>query len=191
MDTKLNAFPLVLQSSGDPGLPRLSVVFEHPRRFMAVADEIEWRGGRASFNEKEALKEFLRFSPKAHTSRIIYAIAGRLFHPLGPSPFGGKKSSPGYIRFDGKTAMDLLSYIISSVTEEADLRNNRESIDTFVREFNEVARMHSIGEKDWIDEYVMRGLVRSGHYIRGQRAKIVIPRLLRENTNYHIQQYLR
>ncbi|ORY53230.1 hypothetical protein BCR33DRAFT_732982 [Rhizoclosmatium globosum] len=47
-----------------------------------------------------------------HPDRPIYALAGKLFHPGAPAPFGGKKSKPGYTSFTGSAASELLEYIV-------------------------------------------------------------------------------
>ncbi|KAI9346892.1 hypothetical protein BDR26DRAFT_855314 [Obelidium mucronatum] len=104
-------------------------------------------------------------STKAHPDRLIYALAGTLFYPTSPKPFGGKKrTKPGYITYQGKSAQDLLLYIVKQLLSacykgrDPDL----ESITFVMKAINEVLGLQEAKAKDELDERMLKGLKKSG-----------------------------
>ncbi|KAI9342839.1 hypothetical protein BDR26DRAFT_858853 [Obelidium mucronatum] len=100
---------------------------------------------------------------KVHPDRIIYAIAGTLFYPWSPLPFGGPKTCPGYTSFDGSDAMELLKYILTESFQVHWQCKGRESLDFVVGCINEVLTLHYQGDKEELDERMLKGMKKAGH----------------------------
>ncbi|KAI9351419.1 hypothetical protein BDR26DRAFT_891053 [Obelidium mucronatum] len=98
-----------------------------------------------------------------HPARLIYALAGRLFHPSSPIPFGGTRSSPGYLAFKGETPESLLRFIVSEAYRVSWMILNRVVLDFVVLHINHVLELHYRGVKDELDEWMMKGMKRAGH----------------------------
>ncbi|KAI9346195.1 hypothetical protein BDR26DRAFT_1005356 [Obelidium mucronatum] len=98
-----------------------------------------------------------------HPARLIYALAGRLFHPSSPIPFGGTRSSPGYLAFKGETAESLLRFIISETYRVSWMILNCVVFDFLVSHVNYIMDLQYRGVKDELDEWMMKGMKRAGH----------------------------
>ncbi|KAJ3070682.1 hypothetical protein HDU98_006306 [Podochytrium sp. JEL0797] len=96
-----------------------------------------------------------------HPDRLLYVVAGILFEPNSPLPFGGSKTNPGYARFNGPTTHNLLTYIISSSISTRSLV----VMETVARAINSAVEMHAEGalHKEVLDELMMKGMKKSGH----------------------------
>ncbi|ORY53281.1 hypothetical protein BCR33DRAFT_733019 [Rhizoclosmatium globosum] len=49
---------------------------------------------------------------KAPLDRLTLAVAGLLFKPTSPPPYGGTKKAPGFLKFKGSSASDLLRFMV-------------------------------------------------------------------------------
>ncbi|KAJ3198627.1 hypothetical protein HDU67_003484, partial [Dinochytrium kinnereticum] len=105
---------------------------------------------------------------QSHPDRLVYGIAGKVFHKDASRPIGGKKR-PGYVEFSGETAGSLLRWIIKKATNPPDSGRGRrraapgETLRFVVGHFNEILRLQRNRCKDELDELVLRGLSKAGH----------------------------
>ncbi|KAI9346194.1 hypothetical protein BDR26DRAFT_916626 [Obelidium mucronatum] len=102
-------------------------------------------------------------STKAPPNRLIYALAGRIFHPSSPIPFGGARSAPGYLAFTGSNAESLAAFIISETYRITLVIRNRIVMDFVSLHINAVLELQVRGCKDELDEWMLKGLKRAGH----------------------------
>ncbi|KAJ3012119.1 UNVERIFIED_CONTAM: hypothetical protein HDU68_001362, partial [Siphonaria sp. JEL0065] len=103
-------------------------------------------------------------STKVNPDRLTYALAGTLFYPWSPKPFGGKKRmKPGFISYQGETAQSLLFYIVSQLLSSTHKRKDLDSILFVVRAINELLELQELGQKDELDERLLKGMKKSGH----------------------------
>lgn len=99
---------------------------------------------------------------KVNPARLVYALAGTLFFPWRPLPFGGPPSRPGYVRYTGCTARDLLEWIVAESFDTWRKLNSTDALQVIVANANELLRMQFRGEKDELDEWMMKGRKKSG-----------------------------
>ncbi|KAJ3079854.1 hypothetical protein HK100_010298, partial [Physocladia obscura] len=128
------------------------------------------------------IREFFKtITPRVHHDRLVYCIAGMLFAHTSPGPFGGTKSNPGYVNFDGKSVASLLRFIVSAAYLSYWGLKGREGLESVVHCVNRVVMLHSIttavlevDNKYLTDELLLNGMKRSGHIEwYGGGAKIV------------------
>ncbi|KAJ3173350.1 hypothetical protein HK101_011067, partial [Irineochytrium annulatum] len=124
-------------------------------------------------------------SSPGHFDRLIYALVGRVFSRLSPVPFGGKLK-PGFSSYTGTTPESCLDWMITKALEPPVRGRGRRGVlppggalEWLVGEGNEVMRIERRGGKDEIDELLLRGMMRAGHFVMTGRA--VIPMHLRGN----------
>ncbi|KAJ3142573.1 hypothetical protein HK100_000949 [Physocladia obscura] len=100
-----------------------------------------------------------------HLDRLIYCLAGILFKPTSPEPFGGPKSFPGYWLYEGTTTSALIEFIVNSAYRTYWGWKGRFGLDAVVSAVNRVLELHNeTGRfKSLADEYVLRGMDRSNH----------------------------
>ncbi|ORY40826.1 hypothetical protein BCR33DRAFT_359345 [Rhizoclosmatium globosum] len=102
-------------------------------------------------------------STRVHRDRLIYALAGCLFCPQSPPPFGGSKTKPGYISFDGESAYELLHYIVAeSLGIQWKLKQTK-AVKLVGASVNRVLGLHYAGIKDEVDELMLKGMKKAGH----------------------------
>ncbi|KAI9348235.1 hypothetical protein BDR26DRAFT_854288 [Obelidium mucronatum] len=87
----------------------------------------------------------------------------RISRAPDPIPFGGTRSSPGYLAFTGHTPESLLEFIISETYKVSWRILNRVVFDFVVSHINWIVDLHYRGVKDELDEWMMKGLKRAGH----------------------------
>ncbi|KAI8846767.1 hypothetical protein BC829DRAFT_418905 [Chytridium lagenaria] len=117
----------------------------------------------------------------------MYALAGKVFSITSPPPFSGSKRHPGYLDFNGPSASDIIKWIVEKIfdrleqgsinSSERKSKRTKKEVDVLefvVKSFNEVVKETG---KDWMDDLVLRGLTRTGHYLVQGRA--IIPKYLR------------
>ncbi|KAJ3058633.1 hypothetical protein HDU98_005271, partial [Podochytrium sp. JEL0797] len=100
---------------------------------------------------------------KVHPDRLIYALAGILFRPESNFPFGGSKTQPGYAKFNGRNAEQLLDFIVTSAYKGFWMMKQEKILVSVVASVNRVLELHFSGEKDMVDELMMRGVKKAGH----------------------------
>ncbi|KAI8609097.1 hypothetical protein BC830DRAFT_1208195 [Chytriomyces sp. MP71] len=98
-----------------------------------------------------------------HPHRFAYALAGLLFAPKSPAPFGGARMTPGYVSFTGPDAAALLPYIVQRTYASYATARERRVLDFVCRAVNRVLALHAAGLKDQLDERVMQGMRKAGH----------------------------
>ncbi|ORY33624.1 hypothetical protein BCR33DRAFT_520323 [Rhizoclosmatium globosum] len=96
-------------------------------------------------------------STRVHKDRFIYALAGCLFTPTSPTPFGGSKTKPGYISFHGQTPAHLLHYILKNAYKVHYTIRQSKSLKLVVSSVNRVLDLHMAGRKDELDELMLKG----------------------------------
>ncbi|KAI9346193.1 hypothetical protein BDR26DRAFT_856013 [Obelidium mucronatum] len=122
---------------------------------------------------------------KAHPDRLVYALAGKLFHPTSPIPFGGTRSAPGYILYKGTTTDSLITFIITETYRMTWIIMNRIVLDFVSGQINAVLEMQCWGSKDELDELMMKGMKRAGH-VEWFGAHYIPPRLRHVGETNHI-----
>ncbi|KAI9328790.1 hypothetical protein BDR26DRAFT_923262 [Obelidium mucronatum] len=60
-----------------------------------------------------AIQKYFKTNTKSPWKRLIYAVAGILFLPESPHPWGGSRTKPGYSECQAKTAQELLLYLLT------------------------------------------------------------------------------
>ncbi|KAJ3281319.1 hypothetical protein HDU79_010853 [Rhizoclosmatium sp. JEL0117] len=95
--------------------------------------------------------------------RLVYALAGLLFTASSPPPFGGSKMNPGYSRFTGSDPDALLHFIVNEAYTTYCSVNNILPVKLVVNTANHILSLHFSGEKDTIDELMLKGIKKSGH----------------------------
>ncbi|KAJ3014116.1 UNVERIFIED_CONTAM: hypothetical protein HDU68_000416 [Siphonaria sp. JEL0065] len=114
------------------------------------------------YTSEKAIRDLFA-STACNSHRLIYALAGVIFHGYSPLPFGGSKSSPGYVKFQGDTPDQLLTFIVLESFSTYFQLKGREAVDLVAEAANRVYTMHMANQKDPLDELVMQGLKKSGH----------------------------
>ncbi|KAJ3230309.1 hypothetical protein HDU81_004610 [Chytriomyces hyalinus] len=99
----------------------------------------------------------------AHPHRLIYALTGSIFTHKSPLPFGGSKTSPGYLKFVGPDAKTLLEFIIYQAYQFCDTFRDDRSLKQISTAINRVLAMQYRGMKDMLDELMLRGMKKAGH----------------------------
>ncbi|KAI8851128.1 hypothetical protein BC829DRAFT_127057 [Chytridium lagenaria] len=116
--------------------------------------------------------------------RLIYALASRVFTIKSVRPLGGR--TPEYRLYDGTTPDDLLEFIISKCVEPPLNGRGRKRVlpgdclRSVIDELNEMIRLHRGGYKDEMDNLVLSGMSKAGHF--ENQAKLVIPEHLRHGA---------
>ncbi|KAI9332500.1 hypothetical protein BDR26DRAFT_869197 [Obelidium mucronatum] len=97
--------------------------------------------------------------------RLYYAMAGYVFQRNTDSPpFGGAiKSNPGYLQFEGSTALELLGFLVSEAFQAYWGFKGRDAVDLVAEAANRVYGMQKGREKDFLDELMMQGMRKAGH----------------------------
>ncbi|KAJ3177071.1 Eukaryotic translation initiation factor 4E type 2 [Irineochytrium annulatum] len=119
--------------------------------------------------------------PTTHQDRVLFAIVGRCLTPDAPRPLGGK-THPGYKDAEGTTATELVDWILGKAVEPPLGGRGRKRLDAgtalrfVVETANQVMEEERAGEKDGVDESLLRGMDWAGTPMKG---KVVIPRHLR------------
>ncbi|KAJ3098574.1 hypothetical protein HDU97_003919 [Phlyctochytrium planicorne] len=118
--------------------------------------------------------------------RMIYALAGKVFILSAPKPLGGKPS-PGFKKFRGETAAELMTWMLDHAVEPPLSGRGRKKIAPgtilkfIIDQANEVFQLKRSQEKDLLDDIVLRGMCRSGH-LPDTGGRIIIPRYLRDRS---------
>ncbi|KAI8830663.1 hypothetical protein BJ741DRAFT_619511 [Chytriomyces cf. hyalinus JEL632] len=128
-----------------------------------------------------AVRTSFSHSTCINPDRLVYSLAGKMFYPWSPLPFGGTRTSPGFVRYQGTTAASLLEFIVAEALEVYHKYVYRDALDFLTASANEVLALQEAGAKDEVDELVLKGMKKSGR-IDWFRAAVV-PRSLRENRN--------
>ncbi|KAJ3021744.1 UNVERIFIED_CONTAM: hypothetical protein HDU68_009492 [Siphonaria sp. JEL0065] len=113
---------------------------------------------------------------RAHPDRILYIVTGLVFVADSPLPFGGPKTTPGYVQYIGSTPQDLLEYIVSSAYKAYWGYRGKTALEFIVQIMNQALDLHFQGDKEKLDELLLRGMKRSGHISSNRMA--VIPEKL-------------
>ncbi|KAI8611548.1 hypothetical protein BC830DRAFT_649626 [Chytriomyces sp. MP71] len=98
-----------------------------------------------------------------HPHRYTYALAGLLFSPKSPSPFGGPRKAPGYVAFRGPDCAALLQYIIGSTYKVYRITRDARLLEHVCKCVNSVVALQECGCKDLLDERVLQGMRKAGH----------------------------
>ncbi|KAI8607344.1 hypothetical protein BC830DRAFT_151895 [Chytriomyces sp. MP71] len=98
-----------------------------------------------------------------HPQRYTYALAGLLFSPKSPSPFGGPRKAPGYVAFRGPDCAALLQYIIGSTYKVYHITRDARLLEHVCKCVNNVVALQECGFKDLLDEHVLQGMRKAGH----------------------------
>ncbi|KAI8837513.1 hypothetical protein BJ741DRAFT_163524 [Chytriomyces cf. hyalinus JEL632] len=128
---------------------------------------------RDSFTGIISLFSQLNVSPH----RLIYIAAGFMFQPQSALPYGGSKRNPGYLEYTGRDVDSLLWFLVSAAFKWYWRYRGREGIDFLTHSMNHTLLLHGNGEKDFLDEMVMKGMMKAGHLERSKST--VIPENLR------------
>ncbi|KAJ3071319.1 hypothetical protein HDU99_002456 [Rhizoclosmatium hyalinum] len=100
---------------------------------------------------------------RVHKDRFIYALAGFLFDSSSPTPFGGPKTKPGYTFFTGDSPALLLEFIVKEIYRVQWSIKQTKALKLVVECVNRVLELHFEGEKDVVDELVLKGMKKAGH----------------------------
>ncbi|KAJ3250275.1 hypothetical protein HDU77_006805 [Chytriomyces hyalinus] len=123
-----------------------------------------------------AIQSFFSNS-KVSPSRLIYITAGLAFDPASPKPFGGPKTHPGYVEYDGTTVASLLEYLVESSFKRYWACRGREALDFVAGCVNRARKLHYAGNADILNELMLKGMKKSGHI--PWNALVTIPETLR------------
>ncbi|KAI9328366.1 hypothetical protein BDR26DRAFT_874157 [Obelidium mucronatum] len=93
---------------------------------------------------------------RVHPDRILYISTGLLFTAESPLPFGGPKTCPGYTQYTGSTTDHLFNYIVSSAYKSYWGYRGRTTLEFALD-------LHHIGDKEKLDELLLKGMKRCGH----------------------------
>ncbi|ORY50343.1 hypothetical protein BCR33DRAFT_713159 [Rhizoclosmatium globosum] len=90
-------------------------------------------------------------STRSHPHRLTYCTAGLMFRATSPLPYGGSKQSPGYSEFleSDNSNNQLLEFLVHA-------------LNFLVESVNKVLALQVSGEKDVLDELLMKGMKKSG-----------------------------
>ncbi|TPX73172.1 hypothetical protein CcCBS67573_g05561 [Chytriomyces confervae] len=119
---------------------------------------------------------------RVHPHRLVYCLAGMLFSPMAPFPFGGSKVAPGFAHFTGETTSHLLHFIVNGAYSAHWLKRGMDALILLVNTVNTIIDMQRVSaSKDELDEWMLKGIKRAGH-IEWVGAAPPIPRYLRHRT---------
>ncbi|KAJ3095806.1 hypothetical protein HDU97_006488 [Phlyctochytrium planicorne] len=177
------------------------ITIRHPE-----SHEIKWTRRQLRENVLASLRKAMA-AQRFHPHRMIYAWTGRVFVTSAPKPIGGKvriavfylqeallysfqliKVSPGFQNYTGETADDLLEWIMEKAIDPPLGGRGRRKEDPgtvmrfVVSKINEILGLLSRKEKDAMDDAVLKGLVRAGHF--EQSGRLMLPVYLREDYVY-------
>ncbi|KAJ3070456.1 hypothetical protein HDU99_002671, partial [Rhizoclosmatium hyalinum] len=99
---------------------------------------------------------------KAPLDRLTLAVAGLLFKPTSPAPYGGTKKAPGFLKFKGTSASDLLRFMVSEAVAHYWKFGDKKALGSLVKAANRVLGMQYLGRKDLLDETMLKGMKKSG-----------------------------
>ncbi|KAJ3193502.1 hypothetical protein HK101_004710, partial [Irineochytrium annulatum] len=162
-----------------------------PPRVRTVAPtalQSAWSFNQVRLDTRRKLLRLFELASPANSSpdRPIYALIGRVFQPTSPVPFGGK-SRPGYASFTGDTAVDVLDWVVvKAISPPHRGRGLRGVLPPggaliwLAGEANAVVQWISTGDKDSVDESMLRGMVRTRHLSIRKGLAVVIPQHLRD-----------
>ncbi|TPX58336.1 hypothetical protein CcCBS67573_g09174 [Chytriomyces confervae] len=118
-----------------------------------------------------AIQSFFSNS-KVSPSRLIYITAGLAFDPASPKPFGGPKTHPGYVEYDGTTVASLLQYLVESSFKRYWACRGREALDFVASCVNRARKLHYAGNADILNELMLKGMKKAGHIAWNKSATI-------------------
>ncbi|KAJ3062931.1 hypothetical protein HDU98_001247 [Podochytrium sp. JEL0797] len=119
---------------------------------------------------------------RAHPERLIYGLAGTVFTPNAPPPWGGPRMRPGYVNYSGHSANDLLEYIVTGAYNMYWFSKDKRVLEFVSTSVNKVLAMQYRGRKDPLDERLLQGLKKAGH-IDWQGATTIPDYLAHVNEN--------
>ncbi|TPX57435.1 hypothetical protein CcCBS67573_g09251 [Chytriomyces confervae] len=163
-------------------------IYRHQQSILLLTDDVPSGSLTVSICESEksrpsiiresslAIQSFFSNS-KVPPSRLIYITAGLAFEPTSPKPFGGPKTHPGYVEYDGKTVASLLEYLVESSFKRYWACRGREALDFVAGCVNRARKLHYAGNADILNELLLKGMKKSGHIAWNKSA--TIPEALR------------
>ncbi|KAJ3075663.1 hypothetical protein HDU99_001494 [Rhizoclosmatium hyalinum] len=103
-------------------------------------------------------------STRAHPHRLTYCTAGLMFRATSPLPYGGSKQSPGYSEFleSDNSNNQLLEFLVSCAVKSYWKFRGAHALNFLVESVNKVLALQVSGEKDVLDELLMKGMKKSG-----------------------------
>ncbi|KAJ3290312.1 hypothetical protein HDU79_003375 [Rhizoclosmatium sp. JEL0117] len=167
----MQLIPLILRLDPTTSTPTLALHQLHPGQPTIPLSTTQ------ILTESISTVATLLSSTRVHQDRLIYALAGLLFSNPTILPFGGSKSRPGYLSFNGTTTSHLLTYMVTEPFNTYWSLKGREGLDFLVVSVNAVLRMQRGNRKDELDEAVMKGMKKSG--MIPWSGEYYIPKLLR------------
>ncbi|KAJ3235547.1 hypothetical protein HDU81_000339 [Chytriomyces hyalinus] len=111
---------------------------------------------------------------RTNSDRLIYIATALIFESASPLPYGGRKNKPGYIEFEGTTVASLLEYIVSAAFKRYWGFRGRQAVDFVVESLNKAMRLHLEQDRDLLNELMLRGIGKAGHYRRRNRNAVPI-----------------
>ncbi|KAJ3231304.1 hypothetical protein HDU81_003867, partial [Chytriomyces hyalinus] len=108
--------------------------------------------------------------------RLVYISAGSMFQPQSPLPYGGSKTKPGYIEYTGNDVDSLLWFMVSSAFKWYWGCRGRTGIDFLTHSVNHTVALHDKGDKDFLDELLLKGMKKAGH-IEWSKAAVILENL--------------
>ncbi|KAJ3249458.1 hypothetical protein HDU77_007709 [Chytriomyces hyalinus] len=168
--------------------PDRFVIYTGPQSVLRLSHDVpsrslivsicESESSRASIINKStsAIRSFFSIS-KVSPSRLIYITAGLAFDAASPKPFGGPKTHPGYVEYDGTTVASLLQYLIESSFKRYWTYRGREALDFVVSCVNQARELQFAGNADILNELMLKGMKKAGHI--PWNALVTIPEALR------------
>ncbi|KAJ3047860.1 hypothetical protein HDU99_009342, partial [Rhizoclosmatium hyalinum] len=87
-----------------------------------------------------------------------------MFHASSPLPYGGSKQSPGYAEFllADNTSNQLLDFLVSSAMKSYWKFRGVLALNFLVESVNKVLALQVDGEKDVLDELLLKGMKKTG-----------------------------
>ncbi|ORY42469.1 hypothetical protein BCR33DRAFT_718160 [Rhizoclosmatium globosum] len=103
-------------------------------------------------------------STRAHPHRLTYCTAGLMFRATSPLPYGGSKRFPGYSEFlsSDNSNNQLLEFLVSCAVKSYWKFRGTHALSFLVESVNKVLALQVSGEKDVLDELMMKGMKKSG-----------------------------
>ncbi|KAJ3401667.1 hypothetical protein CcCBS67573_g00936 [Chytriomyces confervae] len=134
-------------------------------------------------NSYLVLKRVFASNKSISYERLAYATAGVLFRASSPFPFGGSRTKPGFVQFEGRDAQAVLRFIVRQSLETAWRYKGNGAVDSVAGAANCVVALQASGRdgKDKLDDLVMKGLQKCGHI--AWRGEWVIPPELRDSVS--------
>ncbi|KAJ3108373.1 hypothetical protein HDU97_001498 [Phlyctochytrium planicorne] len=167
--------PSVVLSADDAGR---SFVVRTPQK-----QQLAWSKDELHNETMQTIQNLLN-SVCRNPHRLLYAWTSRIFTMKAVRPLGGR--TPEYRMYEGEAPDDLLDFIVGkSVEAPVNGRGRKrvlpgECLKYVIEELNEVLRMHHQNRKDELDNLVLSGITKAGHF--ENQSKLVIPPDLREGA---------